>query len=138
MNDAPRTRTVLFLIVGVAVFVTVIFADALSFRTKTENPALWLGIETVELTQDVKRQYDLQVASGLLVSRLFVGSPAEGAGIKEGDVILRWNGISVTNQDQFQYLIQTSQTSERIIFTVDRQGQQLLVFGRVGMRPGGL
>lgn len=127
----------LLLVLIAAVFVVIVFIDEVNFRFKTMDPRKWIGIETIELTPDIKKQYDLPSSSGLFVSRTFVGSPAQIAGIREGDVIQRWNGTSLINPEQFQYLIQTADITDRITFTIDRQGKQVLVYGQVGLRPGG-
>ncbi|MEI6437193.1 MAG: PDZ domain-containing protein [Candidatus Omnitrophota bacterium] len=119
------------------IYIVLVFAEGWNFRFKTVDPRVWLGVETIELTPELRRQYDLVAASGIVVSRIFNGSPAEEAGLQEGDVLQRWNGTSVTGQDQFQYLVQTTGIDERVTFTVERGGQQTLVYGRVGVRPGG-
>lgn len=132
----PATlNMLLLLILGAIVCVVIIFIDELSVRFKTPDPRIWFGLETLELTTDIKKQYDIQSHTGLLVSRVFIGSPAQTSGIKEGDVIRLWNGISVTNQDQLQYLIQTSAPGSRVTVMVDRVGKPVLVHAQVGLRP---
>ncbi|MBF0386917.1 MAG: PDZ domain-containing protein [Candidatus Omnitrophica bacterium] len=126
------------LVLVAVVYLVMVFADGWNFRFRTVDPRLWLGVETIELTADVRRQYDLMAANGVLVSRVFKGSPAESAGLREGDVLQRWNGASVISQDQSQYLIRTTGINERVTFTVERAGKQTLVYGRVGIRPGGI
>ncbi|MBF0479905.1 MAG: PDZ domain-containing protein [Candidatus Omnitrophica bacterium] len=132
----PISYMTLLLLVIAAVFLFIIFGHNFNLRTKTVDPRLWMGIESIELTADIKKQYGISFLNGILVSRTFNGSPAEIAGIKIGDVIRRWNGISITNQDQFQYLIQTSAENERITLTIDREGKIELVNVEVGVRPG--
>ncbi|MBF0330799.1 MAG: PDZ domain-containing protein [Candidatus Omnitrophica bacterium] len=136
-NDSIMIMFVL-LIVITAVFLALFLRARDSIQPRSIDPRLWLGVETIELTPDVKLQYDVLDPSGILVSRVFMGSPAELAGIKEGDVIQRWNGVSVIGQDQFQKLIQTSDPRDRVAFTIDRQGQPARVYGQVGIRPGGI
>ncbi|MBF0594558.1 MAG: PDZ domain-containing protein [Candidatus Omnitrophica bacterium] len=126
------------LVLIAAVYLVLVFVDGWNFRFKAVDPRLWLGVETIELTADIRRQYDLLASNGILVSRVFMGSPAQKAGFKEGDVLQRWNGTSVIGQDQFQYLVQTTGINERVTFTVERAGKQMLVYGRVGIRPGGI
>ena len=136
-NSTAVIGVVVLLCIAV-VFTFLFMTDTFNLRFKAVDPRLWLGVETIELTADVKKQFNLLVTSGILVSRVFMGSPAQVAGIKEGDVIQRWNGVSLTNQVQFQYLIQTALVDDWITFTVDRQGQHVLVYAKVGIRPGGI
>ncbi|MBF0486021.1 MAG: PDZ domain-containing protein [Candidatus Omnitrophica bacterium] len=137
-NNRSVINMIGMLILITLVFIFFVWEKGENFGIKAIDSRLWLGVETIELTPDVKAQYDLLDSNGILVARTFVGSPAQLAGIMEGDVIQRWNGISITSQEQFQQLIQTSDLNDRITFTVDRQGQQALVYGQVGIRPGGV
>ena len=127
-----------YILLVVIAFVAIFFIDKFTFQVKTVDPRLWLGVETVELTPAIKQQYDIQAASGLLVSRIFNGSPAQAAGIRDGDVIRRWSGISVTSPEQLHYLIQTARLNERVTITVERQGNSVSVYARAGIRPGGI
>jgi len=95
----------------------------------------WVGMETVEMTPYIKKQFNIQSSSGVLVARVFVDSPAQQAGVKEGDIIRRWNGMSITSLDELQRLIQTANKNEQVKLTVDRQGNPFLVYINVGVRP---
>ena len=99
---------------------------------------MWLGIETMELTTAIIKQYNIHSHRGLLVTRVFRGSSAESAGVMKGDVIRRWNGVSITNHKQFQRLIQKTTASKKIKFTIDRDGVPILIYAKLGIRPGNL
>jgi len=61
----------------------------------------WLGVSTQTTDADLRRGLDL-TRDGLLVNRVFADSPAERAGVKKGDVILRFDGKSVTEPEQLR------------------------------------
>jgi len=71
----------------------------------TAVPALaaqgWLGVSTQPTDADLRRGLDL-TRDGLLVNRVFADSPAERAGLKKGDVILRFDGESVTDPEELR------------------------------------
>jgi serine protease Do len=48
----------------------------------------WLGIIGLSLTEEIARYYNLPVNHGVLVTKVSKGSPAETAGMAEGDIIL--------------------------------------------------
>jgi serine protease DegQ len=48
----------------------------------------WLGVQTATLSDLIAGQLGLPVNEGALVAGAFEGSPAEGAGIEQGDVIV--------------------------------------------------
>ncbi len=61
----------------------------------------WLGVSTQSTDADLRRGLDL-TRDGLLVSRVFADSPAERAGVQKGDVILRFDGHSVTAPEELR------------------------------------
>jgi serine protease Do len=48
----------------------------------------WLGVIGLTLTPEIARYYNLPIDRGVLVTRIAEGSPAENAGMGEGDIIL--------------------------------------------------
>jgi S1-C subfamily serine protease len=48
----------------------------------------WLGIIGLSITEEIARYYGLPVEHGVLVTKVSKGSPAEAAGMAEGDIIL--------------------------------------------------
>lgn len=48
----------------------------------------WLGIVGLSITQEIARYYCLPVDHGILVTKVAEGSPAEAAGMADGDIIL--------------------------------------------------
>ena len=98
--------------------------------------SMWLGIEAMELNPAVRAQYDIRSSSGLLVSRVFAGSPAEVSGVRTGDVIRKWRGKSITSLIQFEALVACSDANEEVRLTVDRDKTPLRMTVQLGSRPG--
>jgi len=96
----------------------------------------WLGVETVELNPAIIKEYTIHSPNGLLTSRIFMGAPAAIAGIKQGDIIRRWNGISITNLNQFKTLMESSVVNQVVKITIDRGDKQLIIYATLGRRPG--
>ena len=80
-----------------------VLADAAAvdatFKPLTEEEAkrfVWLGIETQEMTRDLARAKNASLATkggkiGALVTYVYKDSPADKAGIKAGDILVRLN-----------------------------------------------
>ncbi len=52
----------------------------------------WIGVTIQELTPELAQKFGLKLSEGALVSDVAQGSPAQGAGIMRGDIILEFNG----------------------------------------------
>ena len=60
-----------------------------------ENGAVtrgYVGVYIQELSQELADTFGLKTPQGALVTKVEKGSPAEKAGLKEGDVITSFNG----------------------------------------------
>lgn len=63
--------------------------------TEGTPKSAWLGIIGLSLTYDVARYYGLPVNHGVLVTKVSMASPAEAAGLAEGDIILSLDNIEI-------------------------------------------
>lgn len=63
-----------------------------------------------------------QDAKGVLVVEVASGSPAEQAGIKQQDLIVKFNGRSVTRLQQFTDMVAQTQPGEKVKIIVNRAG----------------
>ena len=58
-----------------------------------------LGVGIQEVTAELAKQFGLSEAKGALVAQVIADSPADKAGIKPGDVIVRYDGKDVEKHD---------------------------------------
>ncbi len=77
----------------------------------------YIGIYPQELTADLAKTYGLDEPNGVLVARVLKESPAEKAGLKEGDVIVKFKGETVKNVEDFRFKV--AQTSPGEVVTVE-------------------
>lgn len=64
----------------------------------------YMGImgQTVPLHRRVVRFYNLDIDSGVFVTQVAKGGPAEKAGVREGDLVIEFNGSPVSGIDDLQ------------------------------------
>jgi S1-C subfamily serine protease len=67
-----------------------------------------VGGQNVKVHRKVVRYYQLPVESGLLVVSVEPGSPAARAGVREGDVVVTFNGAPVPDVDALHRLLNES------------------------------
>jgi S1-C subfamily serine protease len=131
-----RSYLMVFILIAVVGVLFTVFLESRIRSTATSRKNAWIGIETVEVTTPLVNQYDLTSSRGLLVTRVFMGSPAEVAGLHKGDVIRMWNGISTINQNQFHNLAKSVYVGQKIKLSIDRRGTPDMVYVKIGVRPG--
>ena len=82
----------------------------------------WLGIEGESFSTFYQRFY--RIPKGLYVTDVQVGSPAEAAGLRIGDIILTADGGSVTDMDALNAQLYTHAPGDSMRLSVYRNGRQ--------------
>ncbi len=104
-----------------------------------------LGILIQDVTEDLAQQFSLPSAAGqhgprgALVTRVSEGSPAERAGLRAGDIIVRFQGRDVEGSQQLRTWVSECTPESRVDVVSFRAGKEsslTVVVGRlVGDRP---
>ncbi|HVG35743.1 MAG TPA: trypsin-like peptidase domain-containing protein [Pyrinomonadaceae bacterium] len=87
----------------------------------------YIGVagQNVPLLRRVVRFYELPVESGILVVSIDDGSPAQRAGLREGDVIIGYAGQAVAGIDELHRLLTDERVGERAPLDVIRRTEKL-------------
>lgn len=91
-----------------------------------------LGVSIQEVNQTLADSFHLPKPEGALVSNVDKDSPADKAGLRSGDVILKANGQAIVGSADLPALIGTISPGEKINLEVWRQGQQEQVTAMLG------
>ncbi len=85
----------------------------------------WLGVSIQPVTDELARSFGLKSTQGALVSEAMAGSPAAKAGIRQGDVILRYAGKTVKDVSHLQRLVAETPIGKRIEVEIFRAGKEM-------------
>ena len=87
----------------------------------------WLGVSMIDTTQykDFFKDLGLEGASGVFVANVYEDSPADDSGLRPGDLITSFSGISLSDTDSLSRIISNSTIGEPLPMTVVRQGKQV-------------
>jgi serine protease Do len=86
------------------------------------------GVEVRALTPEILRQLGLPAGSaGVVVTGVPSGSPAENAGLQQGDVITEINRQRVTGLADFKRLAGKLGKKQNVLLYVNRQGRKLFI-----------
>jgi len=105
--------------------------------TKGKVARPWLGVQLRSLTQNIAGNLGLQSTQGALVVGVISGSPAQKAGLKQGDVIVSWDGKQVTGVDELVSMIQQTKIGQRVKAGINRGGRSITVTVLVTEKPAG-
>lgn len=93
----------------------------------------FLGVQMAALNEAGKKQ--LGVAGGVLVTQVEPGGPAEQAGIKPGDVLLKVDDREISDGQALQRSVQSLQPGKKVMVTVQRDGKSKVIEVKLGERP---
>jgi serine protease Do len=85
----------------------------------------WLGVRVQNVTSDLAEAFKLPKPMGALVTMVANGSPAERAGIKRGDVVMRFNNQEVAESRYLPRIVVQTPFNRSVPVIVMRRGQQL-------------
>ena len=94
----------------------------------------FVGIQISSLTEDSAQALGLPNANGALVTDVVQGSPAQTAGFKQGDVVLKMNGQAVKDNRDLSRKIAALQAGQTATFTVWRNNGQVTLSVTVAKR----
>jgi len=83
----------------------------------------WLGVGIQEMTPDLAKSFGLKENKGALIAEVFKGSPAEKAGIAQGDIILEFNGKEITNSKDLPHTVASTPVGTTVTVKVSRDGK---------------
>ena len=95
-----------------------IINDIVKAQTVSEDEQAYLGIKGTNVTSEYAQYYNLP--EGIYVSSVTSGSPADKAGIKKGDVIVKYKGKDVTTMDGLQEKMALCKAGDKAEITVKR------------------
>jgi serine protease Do len=98
-------------------------ADQLVKTGVVKRAYLGVGIEPV--TQDLAKEFGVKVREGVVVREVFDDTPAAKAGLKPGDVIVRFAGKPVSSPQELTTLVEQTKIGQKEKTEVVRDGKRI-------------
>ena len=95
----------------------------------------YLGVYMQKLTKDISKGLDLDVKRGVLINGVEDGSPADEAGIEDGDVIIEFDGTKIDSPEDLRELVEDTAVGKEVKVKVIRDGDEKTLHVIVGERP---
>jgi S1-C subfamily serine protease len=95
----------------------------------------FLGVSFQMITDELAQQENLTVDHGAWITQVVPGSPADEAGLQEGDIIQQVDGREVDGKHTLPDLINAHRPGDTIELAVQRGRRELRVEVELGTRP---
>ncbi len=83
----------------------------------------WMGVSIQPVTPELAKAFTLGSEKGALVADVSKGSPAEKAGIKNGDIILEFNGRAIKEMNELPKIVAATVVGSKVPVKLFRDGK---------------
>jgi len=97
----------------------------------------WLGIGMRPVDENMAERYKLDRPKGILIDQIMEDSPAQKAGLKVLDILVKVDGKEMNQSNEVQNYIALKNPGDTVILTVVRDGTQKDVQVKLGQRETG-
>ena len=99
--------------------------DPDSVQAQTKGSQIMLGITIVDITEAMSKQYSMPV--GVYVREVSEMSAAERAGLTKGDIIVEFDGETVTCADDLNAIKAKQTPGDTVEMKIDRNGKEMTI-----------
>jgi serine protease Do len=111
--------------IGFAIPVNMAKDVAVQLEQKGHVTRGWLGVGIQAVTPELAKSFGLKENKGALVAQVFKDSPAEKAGIEQGDVIVKFDGKDVSDSKDFPMKVASTPVGKTVTVELLRDGRTL-------------
>lgn len=95
----------------------------------------WLGVAIQDLNEDLAKAFGLSEMKGALVADVQIGSPADKAGLKRGDVIVSFRGKPIQSTHDLSRTVATTDPGTKATIEIIRKGKKQTLTIEIGEQP---
>ncbi len=123
--------------IGFAIPVNMAKSILTDLREKGKVTRGWLGVMIQKITPDLAKSFSLTDKKGALVGDVIPEGPAAKAGIKRGDVIVKFNGQEVSSMEQLPKIVARTTPNTDVNVEVVRDGEPMTLNVRIAILKDG-
>lgn len=95
----------------------------------------WLGVLIQDVTRELAESFAMKKPHGALVAKVLKDSPAEKAGFKVGDVIVRFNGDKIDVSSDLPPMVGSTKVGKTVPAKVIRHGEAVTLRVKIAELP---
>ena len=94
----------------------------------------WLGVSIRDIDKTIAKAYGVKGTEGAMINDVFKGDPADKAGIKRGDVVIKINGSKIKDANAFVQKVRTLAPNSTAKLVLIRKGKEMTINVKLGER----
>lgn len=95
----------------------------------------WLGVTVQDLSEELTKYFGLPDKNGVLVVKVLEDSPAQESGIKDGDIIKRFDNKEINNVRDLLNIVGKTEVGRKVKAMLLREKKEITLEVAVGQRP---
>ncbi|RAI01042.1 serine protease [Acuticoccus sediminis] len=119
--------------IGFAIPAEIATAVIDQLRQYGETRRGWLGVRLQKVTPELATSLGLEKPHGAFVAGVTAEGPAETAGLRTGDVVLRYDGHEIQEMRQLPLLVAQTEIGRAVDLGVQRDGEEITVSVEIGL-----
>jgi serine protease Do len=125
INSQIYTRSGGFMGVSFAIPSNLVMSVVEQLKNEGRVTRAWLGVIIQDVSNDLAESFGLDRPSGALVSRVIPDSPAQAAGLIDGDIILEFNGELIEQSSELPYRVGGLKAGDVANAVIYRNGEKI-------------
>lgn len=135
VNSQIYSRTGGYMGLSFAIPIEVAMNVADQLKTSGRVSRGWLGVLIQDVTRDLAESFGMKQPRGALVAKVLPNSPAEKAGAKVGDIIVKFDGKEVLNSSNLPPIVGSSKVGVLIPVEIIRDSRRKTLKVKLGELP---
>jgi len=121
---------------SLGMFFSALGTQALTPSQTNTQQIKWLGISLIKVSTALQSQLGnlLNSGEGVMINNVQADSPAQKAGLKSYDILIKFNEHKITSIKQVYELVQQNEENKDAQLLVIRQGQKKTISAKIGTR----
>ncbi|MBT9174914.1 MAG: Periplasmic pH-dependent serine endoprotease DegQ [candidate division WS2 bacterium] len=95
----------------------------------------YLGVIIQDITKEMVKHFGLISDEGALISEVLPGSPADKAGMKVGDVVIKFDGKKIISADELRKMVAKTTPLKKVKIIIVRDKKEKVLDVIIGERP---
>ena len=135
INSALYTRSGGYMGIGFAIPINMVKSIENQLNDQGKVTRGWIGVAIQDVDENLAKSFNLKKAEGILVSEVQQGSPAEKAGLQQGDVILRLDNKVLDDVNDLRNQISLLHPKDKAVLQIIRDGNTKDIAISIGEQP---